>query len=191
MSIPPKFAASDRCCMRSASRCRIGVSGAHRAAHAMSDGAAQTHVRSATCCSTRPTRRRTACFEAVPGALVDRRRALHTYDPRQRSPRRSECAPSCRPARACCRGTCCGCSREPAAAGRAAALQRLAAEWPAFVEAFIEARFKADPYFAVQAGRHEFDGQMPDWSRAALDARRQRACADFAGELAKFEIRPR
>jgi hypothetical protein len=43
-------------------------------------------------------------------------------------------------------------------------------EWPAFVESFIEARFKADPYFAVQAGRHEFDGKMPDWSRAALDA---------------------
>ncbi len=32
---------------------------------------------------------------------------------------------------------------------------------------FIEARMKRDPYFAVQAGRHEFDGQMPDWSRAA------------------------
>jgi len=44
------------------------------------------------------------------------------------------------------------------------------AGWPAFVEGFIESRFKADPYFAVQAGRHEFDGQMPDWSRAALDA---------------------
>ena len=34
-------------------------------------------------------------------------------------------------------------------------------------DAFIEARFKADPSFAVQSGRHEFDGQMPDWSRAA------------------------
>ena len=44
------------------------------------------------------------------------------------------------------------------------------AGWPAFVEGFIESRFKADPYFAVQAGRHEFDGQMPTFSRAALDA---------------------
>ena len=26
------------------------------------------------------------------------------------------------------------------------------------------------PTFAVQSGRHEFDGQMPDWSRAALEA---------------------
>ena len=65
-----------------------------------------------------------------------------------------------------------GCSRErrgkPARA--APAPRKLAADWPAFVDSFIEARFKADPYFAVQAGRHEFDGQMPDWSRAALDA---------------------
>jgi hypothetical protein len=42
--------------------------------------------------------------------------------------------------------------------------------WPEFVDAFIEARMKSDPYFAVQAGRHEFDGQMPQWGRAALDA---------------------
>ncbi|HEV7606183.1 MAG TPA: DUF885 domain-containing protein [Steroidobacteraceae bacterium] len=44
------------------------------------------------------------------------------------------------------------------------------AGWPALVDSFIEERFKADPYFAVQAGRHEFDGQMPDWSREAIDA---------------------
>ena len=43
-------------------------------------------------------------------------------------------------------------------------------DWPSFAAAFIESRFKADPYFAVQSGRHEFDGQMPDWSRAALEA---------------------
>lgn len=41
--------------------------------------------------------------------------------------------------------------------------------WPDFVAAFIEARFKADPAFAVQSGRHDFDGRAPDWSRAALD----------------------
>jgi hypothetical protein len=41
---------------------------------------------------------------------------------------------------------------------------------PAFVDAFIEARMKRDPYFGAQAGRHEFDGQMPDWSRAAIEA---------------------
>jgi len=67
-----------------------------------------------------------------------------------------------------------GCAREPAkpAAAPAAAdsSKAVATSWPAFVNGFIEARMKADPYFAVQAGRHEFDGQMPDWSRAAIDA---------------------
>src|SRR5262245_58796404 len=45
-----------------------------------------------------------------------------------------------------------------------------ARDWTAFSEAFLASRFKADPYMAVQSGRHEFDGQMPDWSRAALEA---------------------
>jgi uncharacterized protein (DUF885 family) len=71
-----------------------------------------------------------------------------------------------------------GCSREtsrtagtpapaPASARPATALD---ASWPAFVDRFIEARMTADPYFAVQSGRHEFDGQMPDLSRAAIEA---------------------
>jgi uncharacterized protein (DUF885 family) len=42
--------------------------------------------------------------------------------------------------------------------------------WPEFAASFIEARFAADPYFAVGQGRHEFDGRMPDLSRAGLDA---------------------
>ena len=63
-----------------------------------------------------------------------------------------------------------GCSRKasekPAEATPPPTVAQVAADWPAFVDSFIEARFKADPYFAVQAGRHEFDGKMPDWSRA-------------------------
>ena len=42
--------------------------------------------------------------------------------------------------------------------------------WPEFASGFIEATFKADPFFAVQAGRHEFDGQMGDWSPQAIAA---------------------
>jgi hypothetical protein len=45
---------------------------------------------------------------------------------------------------------------EPAATARAA--------WNDFASAFIEDYFKSHPFFAVQAGRHEFDGQMSDWS---------------------------
>src|SRR5262245_32602435 len=68
-----------------------------------------------------------------------------------------------------------GCAREsaqpaPKPPADSASTAAPGAPWPAFVERFIEARMKADPYFAVQSGRHEFDGQMPDWSRAALDA---------------------
>jgi len=65
------------------------------------------------------------------------------------------------------------CAREqpkPADTPPAPAVSAGQKSWPEFVDAFIEARFKADPYFAVDSGRHEFDGQMPDWSRAALDA---------------------
>jgi hypothetical protein len=83
-----------------------------------------------------------------------------------------------------------GCSREPeqkpvpAAESPPAAAAQTTTEWHAFVDSFIEARFKADPYFAVQAGRHEYDGKMPDWSRAAIDADVGELRA-FAGELAK------
>lgn len=68
------------------------------------------------------------------------------------------------------------CSREPAAPAAdstdaaASASAPAGKSWPEFVDAFIEARMKADPYFAVQSGRHEFDGKMPDWSRAAIEA---------------------
>jgi hypothetical protein len=40
--------------------------------------------------------------------------------------------------------------------------------WDAYTHDFIEATFKARPQFAVWAGRHEFDGRLPDWSAAGL-----------------------
>jgi hypothetical protein len=42
------------------------------------------------------------------------------------------------------------------------------AAWTAFAAQFIEDTFKAQPFFASQSGRHEFDGQMPDWSAAGI-----------------------
>ena len=42
--------------------------------------------------------------------------------------------------------------------------------WPEFAGAFIESYFRMHPFFAVQAGRHGFDGQMSDWSAAAIAA---------------------
>jgi hypothetical protein len=84
-----------------------------------------------------------------------------------------------------------GCSRgrdaTPANTAPAApAASTTDARWPAFVESFIEARFQSDPYFAVQAGRHEFDGKMPDWSHAALDAE-VAALRKFQADLAKYD----
>src|SRR5882672_155868 len=40
--------------------------------------------------------------------------------------------------------------------------------WDSYVKDFIEAYFVAHPDFAVRAGRHEFDGKLPDWSAAGL-----------------------
>ena len=37
-------------------------------------------------------------------------------------------------------------------------------------EAVITAYYKANPTFAANAGLHEFDGQLPDWSAAGLQA---------------------
>ena len=56
-------------------------------------------------------------------------------------------------------------SRAPTATSAAAA-----AAWPQFVNEFIEAYFVANPAFAVYAGRHEFDGKLPDWSTEGIAA---------------------
>jgi uncharacterized protein (DUF885 family) len=57
--------------------------------------------------------------------------------------------------------------------------------WDGFVNHFIEAYFVAHPSFAVDAGRHEFDGKLPDWSPAALskEAERLRSARRRALEL--------
>jgi Bacterial protein of unknown function (DUF885) len=64
-----------------------------------------------------------------------------------------------------------GCSRQPPPAPVApppdpAAAARAA--WNDFASAFIEDYFKSHPFFAAQSGRHEFDGQMSDWSAAGF-----------------------
>lgn len=46
--------------------------------------------------------------------------------------------------------------------------------WNSYVNEFIEAHFVARPDFAVRAGRHEFDGKIPDWSSEGLAAERRR-----------------
>lgn len=41
-------------------------------------------------------------------------------------------------------------------------------EWTKYVEQFVESYFRANPGFAVWQGRHEFDGQMPDWTAEGI-----------------------
>ena len=58
-------------------------------------------------------------------------------------------------------------------------------EWKSFVAGYIDASFKASPPFAAVAGKHEYDGKLPDWSQAGLDAEkaRLRGAIDAAGKF--------
>ena len=52
--------------------------------------------------------------------------------------------------------------------GRAESLSALNQAWDNFAEAFVETYSRHFPTFAVWAGRHEFDGQLPDWSNGGI-----------------------
>jgi uncharacterized protein (DUF885 family) len=50
--------------------------------------------------------------------------------------------------------------------GPAAAAQP--SRWFAFSQSFIDGYFRVSPAFAVSQGKHEYDGQLPDWSETGL-----------------------
>lgn len=69
-----------------------------------------------------------------------------------------------------------------------------ASAWPAVRDALIEEYLKAHPVFAVVAGRHEYDGQLPDWSAEGIRAEvarlrdaRSRALAVDAASMSEAE----
>jgi hypothetical protein len=76
-----------------------------------------------------------------------------------------------------------GCSKSPSPEHKSEApAPAVNVEWTKFVDEFIEAYFVANPSFAVASGRHEFDGQIGDWTPegiqkevARLEQVRQRA----------------
>jgi uncharacterized protein (DUF885 family) len=85
-----------------------------------------------------------------------------------------------------------GCAKTPPAATQPApvAAPTAADTWPGLRDRFIEDYFKAQPLFAAQNGRHEFDGQMPDLSGdgikreiARLHAAREQIAAVDAAAL--------
>ena len=49
-----------------------------------------------------------------------------------------------------------------------------ASAWDGFVQRYLDSYFEANPHAAVDAGRHEFDGQLPDWSEDGLRAEIER-----------------
>ena len=62
------------------------------------------------------------------------------------------------------------CSRPPAPApaATAPAVAPNGAKWQAFVDRYVEDSFVANPFFAVDSGRHDFDGRAPDWSAQGI-----------------------
>lgn len=68
-------------------------------------------------------------------------------------------------------GALTACSRQAPPAASAAALHSAASQqsgWDSYANTFVEDYFRARPMFAVEAGRHEFDGDMPDLSAAGI-----------------------
>lgn len=88
-----------------------------------------------------------------------------------------------------------GCSKSPSPEHKSEApAPAVNVEWTKFVDEFIEAYFAAQPPFAVSSGRHEFDGQLPDWTPegiqkeiARLEQLRQRAVGFQDSTLAPEE----
>jgi len=62
----------------------------------------------------------------------------------------------------------CDSSSPPPAENASAVKVAGQAAWSSFVDKVIEDEFVLNPSFAVSAGRHEFDGQLPDWSAEGI-----------------------
>ena len=65
--------------------------------------------------------------------------------------------------------TACGKTEEAKKVAKPQEKQIQAETWEQFVTRQIEAHIAAHPQWAVTQGRHEYDGQLPDWSRAAIE----------------------
>src|SRR5687767_2364253 len=74
------------------------------------------------------------------------------------------------------------CTRQESAPATTAAPSQA---WASTRDALIEEYLKARPTFAVYQGRHEFDGQLPDWSAEGLEAevKRLHAARDRAAAV--------
>jgi uncharacterized protein (DUF885 family) len=77
---------------------------------------------------------------------------------------------------------CCGCRGSSGESTPAAATTPSGSPWVGVRNELVEDYLKAHPAFAVVAGRHEYDGLLPDWSAngIAAEIRRLHAARDRA-----------
>lgn len=67
------------------------------------------------------------------------------------------------------------------------------AEWQAYSQTFLSDFFEAHPPFAVVAGKHEYDGRLPDWSEAGIanEIRRLKAAKTKLASFADDQLSER
>jgi len=73
-----------------------------------------------------------------------------------------------------------GCNQKSTNAPVKRAPTQASLEWAKLTKGLIEDYFRAQPFFAAQAGKHEFDGQLPDLSAHGI--KREIACLHDARE---------
>jgi len=61
-----------------------------------------------------------------------------------------------------------GCGQQPPAGGAPKGPSQASQQWDKLTAGFIQSYFDAQPFFAAQSGRHEYDGQLPDLSNHGL-----------------------
>jgi uncharacterized protein (DUF885 family) len=73
------------------------------------------------------------------------------------------------------------CKKADGGADAAAVVANDSSAWGKYMAGFLDSYFKVNPTSGVYQGRHEFDGQLPDWSPEGLKAQidqRKKAIAD-------------
>ena len=88
--------------------------------------------------------------------------------------------------------TACNNAEEPVAQVSSPVQQAKTETWEKFVIRQIEEHIDAHPQWAVVQGRHEYDGQLPDWSRAGIEkeATRLHRARDEAMAFADDQLSP-
>src|SRR5271165_3996398 len=83
-----------------------------------------------------------------------------------------------------------GCNQGPQSTAPAKRAPSLASQqWAKIANGFVDEYFTAQPFFAAQVGKHEFDGQLPDLSAHGIKREIARL-HDAQGQLAAVDPAP-